>query len=74
MNKISMLVLAAAFVVPVQAYAAGKHHFKVVDANSGDVLYDDGKLDGKGCAAGSTAVWDPKTQTWTKKPAYKCNF
>lgn len=52
----------------------GGHRFHVQDANTGETLFDDGKLDGKGCAVGSRAVFNPETGTFTKKPAVKCNF
>jgi hypothetical protein len=73
--KLAVAILAvAAMVSTADAKPAKRQGLVIVDANTGKVLKDDGKLDGKGCAVGSKAVYNPSTGTFTKVPAVKCNF
>ena len=45
----------------------------IYDSN-GKKLFDDGKLDGKGCVVGKQAKFDPKTGGIKVVNAAKCNF
>lgn len=74
------LILAAATLaltsVASDAFAGGRRHgngFAIFDQN-GDTLFDDGKLDGKGCVVGKKAVFDKKTGGLKVVNAAKCNF
>ena len=74
----SALLLAAAATVALtslvgDANARGVHRMQIFD-DKGDVLFDDGKLDGKGCVVGKQAVFDQKTGGIKVVNAAKCNF
>jgi hypothetical protein len=78
----SSLILAAATLALTltpfagDAFAGGRSHgkgFAIFDQN-GDTLFDDGKLDGKGCVIGKKAVFDKKTGGLKVVNAAKCNF
>ncbi|MBR1155495.1 hypothetical protein JQ634_34855 [Bradyrhizobium sp. AUGA SZCCT0240] len=73
----SALILTAAVAVALTAssgaYARGKHRMAIYDSN-GKKLFDDGKLDGKGCVVGKQAKFDPKTGGIKVVNAAKCNF
>lgn len=72
------LTLAAVVVslvaVSSPSLAKGVQRLHVQDANTGETLFDDGRDDGKGCAVGIKAIFDPVTQTFKQKPTVKCNF
>ena len=73
------LALAATSLLTVSTAGFAASHkfgkgFAIVDANSGQELANDGKLDGKACAVGLKAVFDVETQTFRQVPAVKCNF
>lgn len=79
MSLRSSLIFAAAALSIVLGSTAGqaaqhKRGFAIFDAQSGKKIFDDGKLDGRGCAVGSVAQFNPVTGTFTKVPAAKCNF
>ena len=76
-TSLTLLVAAASiFAVSTASYARSPHgaRFHIDDANTGEVLADDGKLDGKACVVGTRAEFDRETQTFKTKPAVKCNF
>ncbi len=52
---------------------ARNHHMKIFTPD-GTTIFDDGKLDGKGCVVGNVAVFNPATGQITTKPSAKCNF
>lgn len=75
----STLIISAAIAVALGASSAafakpphGKG-FSIYDQN-GNELFNDGKLDGKGCVIGKKAVFDPKTGGLKVVNAAKCNF
>jgi len=75
----SALLLAAAAALAVTAatgaaQARPVQHLKVFDQDSGKTIFDDGKLDGKGCIFGKEAVFDKATSTIKVVPKLKCNF
>ena len=43
-----------------------------VSDTKGNVLFDDGKLDGKGCVIGNKVIFNPVTGQLELKPALKC--
>ena len=55
------------------AFAKSKRHIAIFDQD-GNKLFDDGKLDGKGCVVGKQAVFDPATGGIKVINAAKCNF
>lgn len=74
----SALLIAAAAAVALTALvsnadARGVHRMRIFDTE-GNVLFDDGKLDGKGCVVGKKAVFDKKTGGIKVVNAAKCNF
>ena len=73
----SALIISATLAVALSAssgaFAKGKYHMAIYD-NNGNKLFDDGKLDGKGCVVGKQAVFDPKTGGIKVVNAAKCNF
>ena len=74
-SVLSLAVVAATLAaLSAPSFARGKHHFHVQDANTGETLFDDGRDDGRGCAVGVKAIFDPATQTFKQKPTVKCNF
>ena len=62
----SALILSAGVAVALTAssgaYARGKHRMAIFDQD-GNELFDDGKLDGKGCLVGKQAKFDPEPAT-----------
>ncbi|MGZ8387770.1 MAG: hypothetical protein ACXW3R_05985 [Rhodoplanes sp.] len=76
MFRSALLLAAAATVVLTSlvgdANARGVHRMRILD-DKGDVLFDDGKLDGKGCVVGKQAVFDQKTGGIKVVNAAKCN-
>ena len=73
----SALILSATLAVALGAssgaFAKSKYHMAIYD-NNGNKLFDDGKLDGKGCVVGKQAKFDPKTGGIKVVNAAKCNF
>ena len=76
----STLIISAAIAVALSASSAafakppnGNKGFVIFDQN-GNELFDDGKLDGKGCVVGKKAKFDPKTGGLKVVNAAKCNF
>jgi hypothetical protein len=71
------LILATAIAVTLSAtsgaFAGPKRGFVVFDSE-GDKIFDDGKLDGRGCVIGKEAVFDKKTGGIKVVPKVKCNF
>lgn len=53
--------------------ATNKKGFAIFD-NDGEKIFDDGKLDGKGCVVGKQAVFDKATGGIKVVNAAKCNF
>jgi len=82
MNRI--LTFAAAGLVAASAFATAasatpRHHGQgfTVFQQDGDTVkhvFDDGKLDGRGCIIGKKAVFDPATGDLKVVPKLKCNF
>lgn len=74
----SVLIVTAALVasttIAATAQARPGHRMAVFDANSGKKIFDDGKLDGRACAIGKRAIFNPATGTFKVVPAFKCNF
>ncbi len=77
MSRSTLVLYAAALVFALGstsgAFAKGKHHIAIYDQD-GTKLFDDGKLDGKGCVVGKQAVFDPATGGIKVINAAKCNF
>lgn len=76
-TSLTLLVAASSILAASTASYAGPRHsngFAIQDANTGRVLFDDGRLDGRACAVGRRAVFDPFTQTFRVRPAVRCNF
>jgi hypothetical protein len=46
----------------------------IYDGQSGKKIYDDGRLDGRACAVGKKAIYNPNTGRFITVPAAKCNF
>jgi hypothetical protein len=77
----SALTLAAAGAVALSAlssaaFATPKNGF-VIYKQDGDTvkkIYDDGRLDGRGCIIGKVAVFDPFTGGLKVVPKVRCNF
>ena len=73
----SALALATAALVLIAAAGSAEarpQRFKVFDQQTGKVLHDDGKLDGKACVFGKDTRFNPATGKITVVPAMKCNF
>lgn len=75
----SALILAAAVTLTVTAVtgaaqARSVQRLKVFDQDSGKTIFDDGKLDGKGCVFGKDTEFDKATGTFRVVPKLKCNF
>jgi hypothetical protein len=71
------LILATAVAVTLSATSgafAGKKQGLVVFNEKGDAIFDDGKLDGRGCQIGKKAVFDKKTGEIKVVSRVKCNF
>lgn len=68
------LALISLTAMSAESFARGVHRMAIYDANSGKKIYDDGKLDGKACAVGKRAIYNPKTGTFITVPAATCNF
>lgn len=69
------VVASAAFATG--ASAAPKRQGLVVFQQDGDdvkQVFDDGKLDGRGCIIGKVAVFDKATGELKVVPKLKCNF
>ncbi|MFO1112189.1 MAG: hypothetical protein U1E61_23705 [Bradyrhizobium sp.] len=45
-----------------------------ISDTNGNVVYDDGIPDGRGCVVGTRAIWSPALGKFIKIPASKCNF
>jgi hypothetical protein len=74
-SLILVVTAASLAVVSTASFAnPGRHHMAIINANTGKTIYDDGKLDGKACAVGSKAYYNPVTGTFKKVQAAKCNF
>ena len=76
-SALTLAAVAASLVaVTSPSFAGGKgvYRLHVQDANTGETLFDDGRDDGRGCAVGIKAIFDPATQTFKQKPTVKCNF
>lgn len=73
-SSLTLALAALSLTVIATASEARGHRFAVFDANSGKKIFDDGRLDGRACAVGSRAVFNPFTGTFTRVPAVKCNF
>jgi hypothetical protein len=61
---------------PGQSHQRGKTikpNFSLSD-DDGNLLYDDGNPDGRGCVVGKQAHWDKTTGTFYNTPQVKCNF
>ncbi len=75
----SALLIAAAAALTITAVTGdalargNKKGFAIFDSE-GEKIFDDGKLDGKGCVVGKQAVFDKKTGGIKVVNAAKCNF
>ena len=72
--SLSLLLGVTALAATTVESSARARPFAIYDANSGDRLYDDGKLDGRACAVGQRAIYNPNTGQFVVIPAAKCNF
>ena len=54
--------------------ARGSHRMAIYDGKTGKKIYDDGRLDGRACAVGKKAIYNPNTGRFVTVPAAKCNF
>ena len=74
----SLVIVTAALVasttIAATAQARPGHRFAIFNANSGKKIFDDGRLDGRACAIGKRAVFNPFTGMFIVRPAVKCNF
>jgi len=73
----SLTILAAAAVAVVtltaSADAAGRNNrMAIYDGETGKKIYDDGKLDGKGCVIGKKVLYDKYSGQLIVVPAIKC--
>lgn len=72
-----LLATAAAIMMSASsgAFASPKkpQGLTISDTN-GNVVYDDGIPDGRGCVVGARAIWSPALGKFIKIPASKCNF
>lgn len=72
----SIMILAAVAATTValsaSAHAGPKHRMAIYDGETGNKIYDDGKLDGKGCVIGKKVVYDKFTGQLIVVPAIKC--
>jgi hypothetical protein len=57
-----------------ESFARPGHRFAIYDGQSGKKVYDDGRLDGRACAVGKKAIYNPNTGRFITVPAAKCNF
>jgi hypothetical protein len=71
----SSLIIAAVALTAFSTAASAKHvaRFRVIDGTNGSVLFDDGKFDGKACAVGPKASFNPATGKFTTKLEAVCN-
>jgi len=82
MNRTIISILAglagvAALAADASAASSHKPQGFVVFQQDGDnvkQVFDDGKLDGRGCIIGKQAVFDPATGGLKVVPKVKCNF
>lgn len=72
----SIIILAAAAVATVtlsaSAHAGPKNRMVIYDGATGNKIYDDGRLDGKGCVIGKRVVFNKFTGQLIVVPAIKC--
>ncbi|WP_407530372.1 hypothetical protein [Methylobacterium oryzisoli] len=57
-----------------ESFARSNRYMAIYDGQSGKKIYDDGKLDGRACAVGKKAIYNPNTGRFITVPAAKCNF
>ena len=79
MNRTIIAILAGlAGVTALAADASARSMARLVilkqDGDDVKQVFDDGKLDGRGCIIGKQAVFDPTTGGLKVVPKVKCNF
>ena len=79
MIRTALTALAVVFAATSIAGAAPVDKSKIkrlaiFDQQTGEKVFDDGKLDGLGCVVGKRAVFDKETGQIKTVPAVKCNF
>ena len=75
LRSLMIIATAAAAIVSVTASAdaAGRNNrLAIYDGETGNKIYDDGKLDGKGCVIGKKVLFDKFTGQLIVVPAIKC--
>lgn len=73
-SSLLLVAAAASLTFASTASQAGNYRMRVYDANTGTKVFDDGKLDGRACAVGSVATYNPATGRFATVPSAKCNF
>ena len=70
----AVLGVVAFTAMATESFARPSHRMAIYDGQSGKKVYDDGKLDGRACAVGKKAIYNPNTGRFITVPAAKCNF